>query len=94
MNALLNFEDKPRDPIAAIMWLDGVLEQVQTELDDAYAEAYFEARLQRRFPEALLAGRTSKKRALALTRKRNEQLGRSVRWGDGHDPSSSAYEGG
>ena len=88
---LLRLEDKPTDPIEAIMWLDGVLEQVSKELDDAYSAAYFEARIQRRFPDALRVGRMSKKRALALTRKRNEALGRSVRWGDGLDSTSTAH---
>lgn len=91
MRMILRLDNKPSDPIEAIIWLDGVLEAVTRELDDAYAESYFTARLQRRFPEAVAAGRLSKKRALALTRKRNERLGRSVRWSDGLDPTSSAY---
>ena len=90
---ILNLRDAPRDAVERIIWLDGVMEQVRLELDDAYAEAYFEARIQRRFEDALRAGRASKKRALAWTRRRNEQTGRTVRWGDRQDPTSTAYSG-
>lgn len=91
--ALLNMDDAPADAIERIMWLDGVMEQARLELDEALALAYFEARLQRRFPEALSVGKTSKKRALALTRAHNERTGRSVRWNDGLDATSTAYSG-
>jgi hypothetical protein len=89
--SLLNLKDAPTDPIERIMWLDGAIDQAKTEVDDALAAAYFEARLQRRFTEALANGKTSKKRALALTRRRNNQTGRQIRWGDGLDTSSTAY---
>lgn len=88
---LLDLRNAPTDAIERIIYLDSVLGVVHDELEDAYAAAYFEARIQRRFPDALRVGKMSKKRALALTRKRNEQTGRSVRWGDGADPSSTAY---
>ena len=91
--SLLNLSAAPTDPIERIMWLDGVMDQARAELDTALASAYFEARLQRRFPEALANGKTSKKRALALTRMRNNTTGRQVRWGDGLDSSSTAYDG-
>ena len=82
---ILNLESCPHDPIEAIMWLDGVQAQVRDELELAYAKAYYEARIQGRFPAALDTGRASRKRALALTRAENERRGRTVRWGDGLD---------
>lgn len=90
---LLNLNSAPRDAIERVIYLDGVMEQVSAELDAAYREAYFEARMQRRFEDALRVGRASKKRALAWTRQKNEETGRSVRWNDGADPSSTAYSG-
>lgn len=90
---ILRLEAAPTDAVQRIIWLDSVMEVVQSELDDAYAAAYFEARIQRRFTDALRHGRMSKKRALALTRRQNERTGRSVRWGDGLDASSTAYSG-
>lgn len=93
MAMLLNTKQMPADPIEKIVWLDGVNEQVRRELDDLYRVAYFEARLQRRFGDAVKIGRTSRKRALAFTRQHNERLGRTVRWQDGLDPTSTAYTG-
>lgn len=90
---LLNLDDLPRDPIERVMWLSGVKEQVEKELDAAFGAAYFEARLQRRLPTAITAGPHAKKRVLAYTRRENQRRGRSVRWGDGLDPSSTAYSG-
>jgi hypothetical protein len=90
---ILNLRSAPKDPIERIAFLDSVLEQVQVELDAAYAAAYFEARLQGRFEAALVVGATSRKKALAYTRRQNESLGRSVRWGDSLDRTSSAYVG-
>lgn len=91
MTNILDLSAAPLDAIERIIWLDGVLEQVSSELDDAYAQAYFEARITHRFDAALRVGRTSKKRALAFTRRYNERTGRTVRWGDRADPTSTAY---
>jgi hypothetical protein len=90
---ILNLDDCPSDPVEAIIWLDGVWEAVSHELDAAYEEAYFEARVRGQFETALSVGRAPRKRALAWTRRRNNRMGRQVRWSDGLDPSSSAYVG-
>ena len=91
--SILNLNAAPKDAIERIIWLDGVQEQVRRELEAEYQKAYFEARVTRRFDAAVRAGKASKKRALAWTRRQNEATGRTVRWGDGQDPSSTAYEG-
>jgi hypothetical protein len=88
---LLRLDDAPKDPIERLMYLSGVKEQVALELEEALAEAYFQARLQHRFEAALAAGPYALKRALALTRHENQRRGRTVRWGDGLDATSSAY---
>jgi hypothetical protein len=90
---ILNISAMPKDPIERIIWLDGVKEAVEAELDHHYETAYFDARLTRRFEAALSVGRASRKRALAWTRRANERRGRSVRWNDGADPTSTAYAG-
>jgi len=89
--SLLNFDDAPKDPIERLVWLSGVHLQVARELDTAYAEAYFEARLQGRFDAAVAAGPYARKRALAYTRHENERRGRLIRWNDKADPTSTAY---
>lgn len=86
---ILDLSRVPNDPVEAIVYLDGVMERARIELDEAYAAAYFDARLQGRFDNALRVGRTSRKRALKLTRQRNEATGRTVRWNDGLDPYHS-----
>lgn len=88
---ILNLSSAPKDPIERIIWLDGVADAVRRELYEAYSEAYFNARLQRRFDTALEVGKTSRKRALAMTRRHNERTGRSVRWADRLDPTSTAF---
>lgn len=90
---LLNLDDMPTDPIERIMWLTGVKEQSAAELDAQFAEAYFEARLQHRLDTAIAAGPYARKRVLAYTRHENQKRGRSIRWGDGADPTSTAYSG-
>lgn len=90
---LLNLDDAPEAPIERLMWLSGVMEQVRSELDAEFARAYYEARLQKQFPAALALRLHSRKRALAFTRQENERRGRTVRWQDGYDPTSTAYTG-
>lgn len=90
---ILNLDDAPREPIERLMWLSGVMEQVTTELNTEFGRAYYEARLQKQFPQALALGLHSRKRALAFTRGENERRGRTVRWQDGYDPTSTAYSG-
>jgi hypothetical protein len=92
--SLLNLDQAPKDPIERVMWLSGVMAQAQTELDEAFSEAYFEARLQRRLDAAITAGPHARKSVLAFTRKANERRGRAVRWGDGLDATSTAYDPG
>lgn len=89
---LLNLDDAPTDPIERLMWLSGVKEQAAAELDDAFAVAYFEARLQGRLEVAISAGPWARKRALRYTRQENQKRGRTVRWGDHLDPTSTAYD--
>ena len=88
---LLNLADLPSDPIEQIMWLTGVQDQVTKELDTAYRNAYFEARLQHRLESAISAGPHARKKVLAYTRQENEKRGRTVRWGDKADPTSTAF---
>lgn len=90
---ILNLDDAPKDPIERIIWLDGVNKAVRIELEAEYQRAYFGARITKRFDEAVAVGRTSRKRALAWTRKQNETTGRTIRWNDGADPSSTNYSG-
>lgn len=90
---LLDLSTAPTDPVERVFWLDGVMAKVRDELTEAYTDAYFEARVQGRFDAALRIGRTSRTKALKMTRRRNETSGRSIRWADGADPTSTAYEG-
>ena len=83
---MLDLSHAPKDPVERVVYLDSVMEVVRVELEAAYAEAFFQARLERRLEAAVDAGRTSMKSALRLTRKVNESRGRLVRWGDGIDP--------
>jgi hypothetical protein len=50
---LLDLSRAPDDPIERIVWLDGVMEQVRDELDEAFSEAYFWARFTGRLDAAL-----------------------------------------
>lgn len=90
---LLDLSTAPTDPVERVFWLDGVLAKVKDELADELADAYFQARLEGRFDAALRVGRTSRTKALKMTRRKNEQSGRSIRWSDGVDPTSTAYDG-
>lgn len=90
--SILDLDSAPEDPVERIFWLDGVEAKVHSELEAAYAEAYASARLEGRFDAALRVGRMGKTRALRLTRNWNEARGRSVRWADGHDATSTAYD--
>jgi hypothetical protein len=90
---LLDLSGAPADPVERVFYLDGVIAKVRHELDEAYAEAYFQARLEGRFEAAVRVGRTSRTKALRMTRRKNEASGRSIRWSDGADPTSTAYSG-
>lgn len=89
---ILDLTEMPHDPIERVLWLSGVKEQVNRELDAAFGEAYYTARLQRRLISAMTAGPHAMKRVLAYTRHENDRRGRSVRWNDGLDSTSTAYD--
>lgn len=91
--SLLNLAEAPLDPIERLLWLSGVKEQAHCELEQALSEAYYNARLQQRLDAAITAGPYARKRVLRLTRQENQRRGRTVRWGDGADPTSTAYKG-
>lgn len=81
---LLNLDQAPSDTLERLLWLSGVAEEAKAELDREFAEAYFNARLERRLDAALELGLHRPKRVLAWTRAENERRGRSVRWGDAY----------
>lgn len=81
---ILNLKDAPENPVERIVYLSGVMAAVKRELNLELQRAYFEARLQGMFEEALALKLHPRKRALAWTRHENEARGRAVsRWGDG-----------
>lgn len=80
---ILDLSGAPDDPIERLIWLGGVLEQVQAELDPEWREAYFWARFTGRLDDALRLSLHSRKRVMAYTRAENEHRGRMIRWGDG-----------
>jgi hypothetical protein len=91
--AILNLSHMPADPAERLLWLSGVKQAAQTELDAQFAETYAALRYQGRIEWAINQRLHGKKRILALTRQWNRQQGRMVRWNDGLDPSSTAYRG-
>ena len=80
---ILNLRGAPTDPIERLVWLGGVMDQVRSELDDQFQEAYFWARFSGRLDSALDLGLHSRKRVMAYTRAENESRARMIRWGDG-----------
>jgi len=82
MTKILDLGELPKDPIEQLLWLSGVLDQVQTELHPAWATAYGTARLTGRLDEAEALGLHSHKRVMEFTRRWNEATGRQIRWGD------------
>jgi len=81
---LVDFSAAPDEPLPRLMWLSGVREQVQEELDAEYRRAYFTARTQgpEMFEAALALNLHSRKRAIAFTRQENDRRGRPLKWGD------------
>lgn len=79
---LIDFSAAPTDPIERLVWLSGVKQEVQKELDQEYRLAYFWCRFTGRFEEALRLRLHGRKRALAFTRAENENRGRMIRWAD------------
>lgn len=82
MRTYLDLSDAPLDPIKRIMWLGGMNEAIKRELDAAFAEAYYMARLRKQLDAAHAVGLHSHKAIMAFTRRENERRGRMVRWGD------------
>lgn len=80
---ILNLDGLPDDAIERLLWLSGVAEQVKTELDQAWRDAYFDARFTGRLDQAEGLALHSHKRVMAFTRAENEARGRMIRWGDG-----------
>lgn len=80
---LVNFDECPTDPIEALLWLSGVKDRVDVELDARLQKAYFQARRTGRLETALGLGLHSRKRVMRYTRNENERLGRQWHWGDG-----------
>lgn len=79
---ILRFDNAPDDPIERLLWLSGVREQVEREMEGEWREAYFNARLTGRLDDALALRLHSFKRIMAWTRAGNELRGRMIRWGD------------
>lgn len=81
----IDLSSAPDSPVERLAWLSGLDQALRKEVNDAWQEAYYEARLQGMFDEALALHLHSKKRALAWTRHENEARGRAVaHWRDGH----------
>jgi hypothetical protein len=89
--SILSTSEAPDDPIERLLWLSGAAEAAKAEIEDAFAKAYFEARLSGRLDAAVGLGLHSKSTVLRLTRRENNASQRMVRWGDGADATSSAY---
>lgn len=87
--AILNTADMPKDAYQRILWLNSVREAVDEELEELFAEAYFQARLRGQFEAAVKATGHGLNRALAWTRRINNRNGRQVRWSDGLDRRST-----
>lgn len=89
----LHLGDLPRDPLSRLVRIDEVRREVLAELDGAFADAYYDARIQGLFEAALTFNFHGKYRALKMTRKVNNARHRMIRWNDQLDPSSSQYTG-
>lgn len=84
MTNYLDLSSAPENPIERLAWLSGIDQAVKREINLAWQEAYFDARFQGMFQQALDLKLHARKRALAWTRHENEAKGRPVsRWGDG-----------
>lgn len=79
---LLNLDGMPHDALERLLWLSGVMEQVNRELEPEWQRAYYDARLQQRLDAAEALKLHSHKRIMTFTRRENNSRGRGVRWGD------------
>lgn len=82
MTTILNLDEAPEEPMSRLLYLSGVREQVERELDAEYRRIYFHLRLEGSLDKAIDLGEHSYKRIMAYTRAENEARGRLVRWGD------------
>lgn len=81
----LDLSSAPSDPVERLAWLSGIDQALRKEVNAAWQEAYFEARIKGMFEQALALKLHPKKRALAWTRHENEARGRAIsNWGDGY----------
>jgi hypothetical protein len=79
----LDLTSAPADPIERLVWLSGIDQALRKEVNSAWQDAYFEARIKGCFATALDLELHPRKRALAWTRHENEARGRAItRWGD------------
>lgn len=82
---LVDLSSAPVDPIERLAWLSGIDQALRREVNDAWQQTYFEARMKGQFDTALALKLHPKKRALAWTRHENEARGRAIsNWGDGY----------
>lgn len=88
-NQILDLSAAPSDAIERLAWLSGVNKQVERELDAAYQQAYYKARLTQRMAGALSLGIHPKKRVLKWTQRENNKLGRRIRWNDGYGSAAN-----
>lgn len=89
---ILNLTAMPDDAAERLLYLSGVKQAAQTELDAAFAETYAALRHQGRLAWAVSVGLHGKKRILAFTRQWNRSQARMIRWNDGLDPTSTVYD--
>lgn len=87
---ILDMSEAPKDPVQRLIWMTGVKQQVQDEIDMECESIYTRLRMEGRFDVVLAVGLHAKGRALALTRRANRA--RQIRWDDGLDPTSSQYQ--
>ena len=81
----IDFSSAPDNPIERLVWLSGLDQALRKEINAAWQEAYFDARVQGMLPEALDLRFHATKRVMAWTRHENEARGRVItRWRDGH----------
>lgn len=79
---ILDLSEAPDEPLRRLLYLSGVKEKVQEELDAEYRRIYFDMRLEGRLDDALDLAEHSHKQIMRFTRNENEARGRQVRWGD------------
>lgn len=90
---ILDLSEAPHDAAERLLWLSGVKQAVETELNDEYADAYATLRREGRLDWAIAQKLHGKKRILAMTRRWNRERGRMIRWNDQIDRTSSAFRG-